>query len=131
MADAQFRFLIVDNYPTMRRIMRNLLMQIGYPNVKEAEHGLAALIKLRTEQFDFLITDHQMPVMDGLTLLHEMRADKALASIPALMVLTGANKENIIASLQAGASGYIIKPFTAEVLNEKITKILDEVEKLK
>ena len=129
MADPKFRVLVVDDLSTLRTIIKNLFHQLGYPNVKEAQDGLEALIKLRTEQFDFAIIDKDMPVMDGFTLIQEMRADKALASVPVLMVFTEATKENISLCTQVGANGYIVKPFTAEELNEKITKILERIKK--
>ncbi len=127
MTDSRFRVLVVDNLSSARNIMINQLHEIGYPNTKQAEDGLQALIKLRIEQFDLVIADSEMPVMDGFTLVQEMRADKALASVPILIAFAEAKKENIIAGIQAGANGYIFKPFTAATLNEKITKILDHI----
>jgi len=111
----------------MRRIVRNLLKELGYTNVDEAEDGAMALSKLRSEQFDFVITDWNMPVMDGLTMLQTMRADAALSKLPVLMVTAEAKKENIIAAAQAGANGYVVKPFTAATLDEKLSKIFEKI----
>lgn len=128
MADPKTRFLVVDDFSTMRRIVRNLLKELGYANVDEAEDGAMALSKLRSEQFDFVITDWNMPVMDGLTMLQNIRADAALSKIPVLMVTAEAKKENIIAAAQAGANGYVVKPFTAATLDEKLSKIFEKID---
>ena len=127
MAEQNMRFLVVDDFSTMRRIVRNLLKELGYTNVDEAEDGNDALKKLRSEKFDFVISDWNMPNMDGLTMLQQIRADAALASLPVLMVTAEAKKENIIAAAQAGASGYVVKPFTAATLDEKLTKIFEKM----
>ncbi|MDD2727911.1 chemotaxis response regulator CheY [Malikia sp.] len=127
MADSNLKFLVVDDFSTMRRIVRNLLKELGYSSVDEAEDGSAALAKLKRESYDFLISDWNMPVMDGLQLLQAVRADPALSAMPVLMVTAEAKKENIIAAAQAGASGYIVKPFTASTLDEKIKKILEKL----
>jgi two-component system chemotaxis response regulator CheY len=129
MADPKVRFLIVDDFSTMRRIIRNLLKELGYSNVDEAEDGVMALAKLRSESFDFVVSDWNMPNMDGLTMLQQIRADPALAKLPVLMVTAEAKKENIIAAAQAGASGYVVKPFTAATLDEKLNKIFEKIEK--
>ncbi len=129
MADPKMKFLVVDDFSTMRRIVRNLLKELGYTNVDEAEDGSMALSKLRSEQFDFVISDWNMPVMDGLTMLQAIRADAALSRLPVLMVTAEAKKENIIAAAQAGASGYVVKPFTAATLDEKLAKIFEKLEK--
>lgn len=126
MADSNLKFLVVDDFSTMRRIVRNLLKELGYSSVDEAEDGSAALAKLKRESYDFLISDWNMPVMDGLQLLQAVRADATLSAMPVLMVTAEAKKENIIAAAQAGASGYIVKPFTATTLDEKIKKILEK-----
>ena len=131
MADPQVKFLIVDDFSTMRRIIRNLLKELGYSNVDEAEDGVMALAKLRNESFDFVVSDWNMPNMDGLTMLQQIRADPALAKLPVLMVTAEAKKENIIAAAQAGASGYVVKPFTAATLDEKLNKIFEKLEKTK
>lgn len=130
MAGPNTKFLVVDDFSTMRRIVRNLLKELGYTNVDEAEDGSMALSKLRSEQFDFVISDWNMPVMDGLTMLQNIRADAALAKLPVLMVTAEAKKENIIAAAQAGANGYVVKPFTAATLDEKLAKIFEKLEKI-
>lgn len=129
MADTNTKFLVVDDFSTMRRIVRNLLKELGYTNVDEAEDGLAGLSKLKSGDFDFVISDWNMPNMDGLTMLQHIRADAALASLPVLMVTAEAKKENIIAAAQAGANGYVVKPFTAATLDEKLGKIFEKLEK--
>jgi two-component system chemotaxis response regulator CheY len=121
------KFLVVDDFSTMRRIVRNLLKELGYTNVDEAEDGSMALSKLRAEKFDFVVSDWNMPVMDGLTMLQNIRADPALAKLPVLMVTAEAKKENIIAAAQAGANGYVVKPFTAATLDEKLGKIFEKL----
>jgi two-component system chemotaxis response regulator CheY len=123
------RFLVVDDFSTMRRIVKNLLKELGYANVDEAEDGVQALAKLRSESFDFVVSDWNMPNMDGLTMLQNIRADPALAKLPVLMVTAEAKKENIIAAAQAGANGYVVKPFTAATLDEKLNKIFEKLEK--
>lgn len=130
MASPNTKFLIVDDFSTMRRIVRNLLKELGYTNVDEAEDGSMALAKLRSEQFDFVISDWNMPIMDGLTMLQQIRADAALSKLPVLMVTAEAKKENIIAAAQAGANGYVVKPFTAATLDEKLGKIFEKLEKV-
>ena len=130
MAGPNTKFLIVDDFSTMRRIVRNLLKELGYSNVDEAEDGAMALSKLRSEQFDFVISDWNMPVMDGLEMLKNIRADAVLSKLPVLMVTAEAKKENIIAAAQAGASGYVVKPFTAATLDEKLAKIFEKLEKI-
>jgi two-component system chemotaxis response regulator CheY len=130
MANPNTKFLVVDDFSTMRRIVRNLLKELGYTNVDEAEDGSMALTKLRSEQFDFVISDWNMPIMDGLTMLQNIRADAALSKLPVLMVTAEAKKENIIAAAQAGANGYVVKPFTAATLDEKLTKIFEKMDKV-
>ncbi|MBE7527931.1 MAG: chemotaxis response regulator CheY [Nitrosomonas sp.] len=127
MTDKNLRFLVVDDFSTMRRIIRNLLKELGFNNVEEAEDGAMALKKLRDGGFDFVVSDWNMPNMDGLTMLQNVRADDALKDIPVLMVTAEAKKENIIAAAQAGASGYIVKPFTAATLDEKLNKIIQNM----
>lgn len=129
MANSNMKFLVVDDFSTMRRIVRNLLKELGYSNVDEAEDGAIALNKLKGGDFEFVVSDWNMPNMDGLTMLQHIRADPALASLPVLMVTAEAKKENIIAAAQAGANGYIVKPFTAATLDEKLTKIFEKLEK--
>lgn len=126
MSDKNLRFLVVDDFSTMRRIVRNLLKEIGFLNVEEAEDGAAALQRLQSGGIDFVISDWNMPNMDGLTLLQQIRASDTLKNLPVLMVTAEAKKENIIAAAQAGASGYVVKPFTAATLDEKLNKILEK-----
>jgi two-component system chemotaxis response regulator CheY len=117
------KFLVVDDFSTMRRIVRNLLKELGFVNVQEAEDGVDALNKLRSEPFDFVVSDWNMPNMTGIELLRAIRGDAALKHLPVLMVTAEAKKENIIEAAQAGASGYVVKPFTAATLDEKLKKI--------
>jgi two-component system chemotaxis response regulator CheY len=117
------KFLVVDDFSTMRRIVRNLLKELGFVNVQEAEDGVDALNKLRGESFDFVVSDWNMPNMTGIELLQTIRADANLKHLPVLMVTAEAKKENIIMAAQAGASGYVVKPFTAATLDEKLKKI--------
>ena len=117
------KFLVVDDFSTMRRIVRGLLKELGFLNVDEAEDGVVALARLKSESFDFVVSDWNMPNMTGIELLRAIRADAALAHLPVLMVTAEAKKENIIAAAQAGASGYVVKPFTAATLDEKLNKI--------
>jgi two-component system, chemotaxis family, chemotaxis protein CheY len=123
MADQNMRFLVVDDFSTMRRIVRNLLKELGFSNVDEAEDGQVALHKLKNSQFDFVVTDWNMPNMTGIELLKAVRADPQLKHLPVLMVTAEAKKENIIEAATAGASGYIVKPFTAATLDEKLKKV--------
>ena len=123
------RFLVVDDFSTMRRIVRNLLKELGYTNVEEAEDGAAALQRLKGDHFDFVVSDWNMPNMTGLQLLQAIRADAALKATPVLMITAEARKENIIEAAQAGANGYIVKPFTAATLDEKLAKIFKNLEK--
>ncbi|RDU98365.1 chemotaxis response regulator CheY [Trinickia dinghuensis] len=127
--DKSMKILVVDDFPTMRRIVRNLLKELGYANVDEAEDGAAGLSRLQGGGFDFVISDWNMPNMDGLEMLKRIRADAALTHLPVLMVTAESKKENIIAAAQAGASGYVVKPFTAATLDEKLTKILEKMAK--
>ncbi len=118
------KFLVVDDFSTMRRIVKNLLHDLGYANVKEADDGKTALPMLQSEPFDVLITDWNMPGMAGLDLLKAVRADAKLAKMPVLMLTAEAKREQIVEAAKAGVSGYVIKPFTAQVLAEKLQKIL-------
>ena len=126
-ADPKMRFLVVDDFSTMRRIVRNLLKELGFTNVDEAEDGAIALQKLQSGGFEFVVTDWNMPNMDGLTLLQSIRATPTLKHLPVLMITAEAKKENIIAAAQSGASGYIVKPFTAGTLSEKLNKIFEKM----
>ncbi len=121
------RFLIVDDFSTMRRILRNLLKEIGFNNADEAEDGAVALNMLRNGKYDFVVSDINMPNMDGFTLLKNIRADDGLKHLPVLMVTAEAKKEDIINAAQNGASGYIVKPFTKATLEEKIEKIFQKL----
>ena len=123
MSDPKMKFLVVDDFSTMRRIVRGLLKELGFTNVDEAEDGVVALNKLKSEPFDFVVSDWNMPNMTGLELLKAIRADAKLAHLPVLMVTAEAKKENIIEAAKAGASGYVVKPFTAATLDEKLNKI--------
>jgi len=127
MSGPNTKFLVVYDFSTMRRIVRNLLKELGYTNVDEAEDGVQALQKLRSDQFDFVVSDWNMPNMDGLTMLQEIRKDPALSKLPVLMVTAEAKKENIVAAAQAGANGYVVKPFTAATLDEKLGKIFEKM----
>lgn|SRR5690554_3626261 len=127
MADKNMSILVVDDFPTMRRIVRSLLKELGFTNVEEAEDGQDALNKLRAGGFQFVVSDWNMPNLDGLEMLKQIRADAALKDLPVLMVTAEAKKENIIAAAQAGASGYVVKPFTAATLEEKLNKIFEKL----
>ncbi|MDD5403157.1 MAG: chemotaxis response regulator CheY [Sulfuricella sp.] len=129
MADKNMKFLVVDDFSTMRRIVRNLLKELGFTNVDEAEDGVAALGKLKGSNFEFVVTDWNMPNMSGLELLKAIRADASLKHLPVLMVTAEAKKENIIEAAQAGASGYVVKPFTAATLEEKLNKVFERMGK--
>ena len=118
------RFLIVDDFSTMRRIVRNLLKECGFAEADEAEDGSAALQKLRNGRFDFVVTDINMPNMNGFELLTSIKADEKLRHLPVLMVTAEARKEDIVAAAQGGAAGYIVKPFTKATLEEKVNNIL-------
>jgi two-component system, chemotaxis family, chemotaxis protein CheY len=120
------KFLVVDDFSTMRRIIKNLLNDLGYANVTEADDGQTALPLLQAGGFDFLVTDWNMPGMPGLDLLKAVRADPKLAKMPVLMLTAEAKREQIIEAAQAGVNGYVIKPFTAVTLKEKIDKILEQ-----
>ncbi len=124
MVDKGIKILVVDDFPTMRRIIRNLLKELGFENVDEAEDGAIGLEKLRNGGFQFVVSDWNMPNLDGLEMLKQIRAD---ASLPVLMVTAEAKKENIVAAAQAGANGYVVKPFTAATLEEKLTKIFEKI----
>ena len=129
MADKNMSFLVVDDFPTIRRIVRSLLKELGFTNVEEAEDGQDALNKLRAGNFEFVVSDWNMPNLDGLEMLKEIRQDNALKDLPVLMVTAEAKKENIIAAAQAGANGYVVKPFTAATLEEKLNKIFEKMGK--
>jgi len=121
------KILIVDDFSTMRRIIKNLLRDLGFTNTQEADDGLTALPMLKTGGFDFLVTDWNMPGMTGIDLLKQVRADDQLSGMPILMVTAEAKRDQIVEAAQAGVNGYVIKPFTAAVLKEKIEKIFERV----
>ncbi|MEH3086296.1 MAG: chemotaxis response regulator CheY [Xylophilus ampelinus] len=121
------RFLIVDDFSTMRRIVRNLLKESGYTDADEAEDGVAALTKLRNGRFDFVVTDINMPNMNGFELLGAIKGDEKLKHLPVLMVTAEARKEDIVAAAQGGAAGYIVKPFTKATLEDKVANILKKL----
>ena len=121
--DLNMKVLVVDDFSTMRRIVRNILRQIGFTNIFEAEDGKSALAALRQEKHRFVVTDWNMPNMSGLELLQAIRSDPELKDTPVLMVTAEAQRENIIVAAKSGVSNYIVKPFTAETMQEKIAKI--------
>ena len=125
--DKNMRILVVDDFATMRKVIRNLLRQSGYQNVTEAEDGVVALKELRSQKIDFVISDWNMPNMTGIELLRAVRADSELSSLPFLMVTAESLKDNVLEAVKAGVSNYIVKPFTAEVLSEKIEKIIENL----
>jgi len=127
MPDKNMKFLVVDDFSTMRRIVRNLLKELGFTNVDEAEDGVVALAKLKGGNFEFVVSDWNMPNMTGIDLLKAIRADAELKHLPVMMVTAEAKKENIIAAAQAGANGYVVKPFTAATLEEKLNKIFEKL----
>lgn len=127
MVQKAIKILVVDDFPTMRRIIRNLLKDLGFENVDEAEDGAQGLEKLRNSSFDLVVSDWNMPNMDGLEMLQAIREDPGLSKLPVLMVTAEAKKENIIAAAQAGANGYVVKPFTAATLEEKLNKIFEQL----
>lgn len=129
MGDKNIKILVVDDFATMRKVVRNLLKQGGYDDIVEAEDGVMALKALKAQKIDFVVSDWNMPNMSGLELLKAVRADAELAKTPFLMVTAEALQDNVVAAVKAGVSNYIVKPFTAEVLNEKIKKIIDSLEK--
>ena len=127
--DKGIRILIVDDFSTMRRIVKNLLNDLGFTNTPEADDGTTALVELQKAKFDLVVTDWNMPGMPGIDLLKAIRADESLAKIPVLMVTAEAKREQIIEAAQAGVNGYIIKPFTAATLEDKLVKIFERMEK--
>jgi two-component system chemotaxis response regulator CheY len=120
---ADMKILVVDDFATMRRIIKNILRQLGYTNIDEADDGSRGLTKLRGGGFDLVITDWNMPNMSGLDLVKAIRADEQIQTVPVLMVTAEAMKENIVTAIKAGVNNYVVKPFTAEVMKGKIEKI--------
>ncbi|MFC6439383.1 chemotaxis response regulator CheY [Bowmanella sp. JS7-9] len=125
--DKNMKILVVDDFSTMRRIIKNLLKDLGFANVQEADDGSTALPMLQQGGFDFVITDWNMPGMQGIDLLRAIRADDRLKHLPVLMVTAEAKKEQIVAAAQAGVNGYVVKPFTAATLKEKLEKIFERL----
>ena len=125
--DKNMKILVVDDFSTMRRIIKNLLKDLGFANIQEADDGNTALPMLQQGDFDFVVTDWNMPGMQGIDLLRAIRADANLKHIPVLMVTAEAKKEQIVAAAQAGVNGYVIKPFTAATLKEKLAKIFERL----
>jgi two-component system chemotaxis response regulator CheY len=123
MFDPEMEVLVVDDASAMRHIVRNLLRELGLKNISEAENGQIALDKLRVKKADFVVSDWNMPVMTGIDLLRAIRADQALKSTPVLMVTAEGNQKNIVEAMQAGVNNYIVKPFNAQTLQEKLNKI--------
>jgi two-component system chemotaxis response regulator CheY len=126
--DKNMKILVVDDFSTMRRIIKNLLKDLGFTNVQEADDGSTALPMLQQGDFDFVVTDWNMPGMQGIDLLRAVRADDNLKDIPVLMVTAEAKKEQIVAAAQAGVNGYVVKPFTAATLKEKLDKIFERLD---
>lgn len=125
--NTNMKILIVDDFSTMRRIIRNLLRDLGFTNTQEADDGSTALPMLKNGDFDFVVTDWNMPGMQGIDLLRAIRADDELKHLPVLMVTAEAKREQIVAAAQAGVNGYIVKPFTAATLKEKLDKIFERI----
>ncbi len=125
--DKNMKVLVVDDFSTMRRIVKNLLRDLGFTNIQEADDGSTALPMLQNGDFDFVVTDWNMPGMQGIDLLKAIRADSNLAHIPVLLITAEAKKEQIIMAAQAGVNGYIVKPFTAGTLKTKIDKIFERL----
>ena len=125
--DKNMKILIVDDFSTMRRIIKNLLRDLGFSNTHEADDGVTALPMLKSGDFQFLVTDWNMPGMTGIDLLKAVRADDKLRTLPVLMVTAEAKRDQIIEAAQAGVNGYVVKPFTAQALKEKIEKIFERV----
>ena len=121
------KFLVVDDFSTMRRIVKNVLQELGYSRIEEADDGKTALPMLQAGAFDFLITDWNMPGMQGIDLLRAVRADGKLAKLPVLMLTADAKREQIVEAAQAGVNGYVIKPFTAATLKEKLDKVFESL----
>ena len=121
------KILVVDDFSTMRRIIKNLLKDLGFTNIQEADDGSTALPMLQQGDFDFVVTDWNMPGMQGIDLLRAIRSDDSLKHLPVLMVTAEAKKEQIVAAAQAGVNGYVVKPFTAATLKEKLEKIFERL----
>ncbi len=129
MNDHKIKILVVDDFPTMRRILKNLFKQLGFDNVEEAEDGVQAYSKLKSGQFSFIVSDWNMPNMDGFELLKKVRSDDELRDMPFLMITAEAEKQKVIDAIKAGVNNYVVKPFTAEILKEKMDKIFEKLGK--
>lgn len=127
MSDLKMKILVVDDFSTMRRIVKNLLRQLGFENIEEAEDGAQAYSKLKGGNFGFIVSDWNMPNMDGLELLKKVRSDPELKHTPVLMVTAEAEKDKVITAIQAGVNNYVVKPFTGEILKEKMDKIFEKL----
>jgi two-component system, chemotaxis family, chemotaxis protein CheY len=125
--DRKMKILVVDDFSTMRRIVKNLLKQIGFENIDEAEDGQHALSRLKNDKYEFVVSDWNMPNMTGIELLKNVRSDPELKALPFLMVTAEAEKEKVVEAIKAGVNNYIIKPFTAEILKEKMDKIFERL----
>jgi two-component system chemotaxis response regulator CheY len=123
--DLSMKVLVVDDFATMRRILKNILKQIGFSNIAEADDGKTALAKLKDRKFDLVLCDWNMPEMSGLELLQEIRSDDVLKDTPFVMVTAEAQKDNILNAVKAGVNNYVVKPFTAETIGEKLKKVFD------
>jgi two-component system chemotaxis response regulator CheY len=127
MSDFKMKILVVDDFSTMRRIVKNLLRQLGFEHIDEAEDGEQALSKLQGGGYGFMISDWNMPNMDGLELLKKVRSDPEMKELPILMVTAEAEKDKVITAIQAGVNNYVVKPFTGEILKEKMDKIFEKI----
>jgi two-component system, chemotaxis family, chemotaxis protein CheY len=129
MPDLKMKILVVDDFSTMRRIVKNVLKQLGFDNIEEAEDGVQALAKLKSGGFSFMVSDWNMPNMDGLVLLKTIRTDPELKELPVLMVTAEAEKHMVVTAIQAGVNNYVVKPFTAEIFKEKMDRIFEKLGK--
>jgi two-component system chemotaxis response regulator CheY len=129
MQDSKMKILVVDDFPTMRRIVKNLLKQLGFDNIEEAEDGAQAYTKLKSGGFKFIVSDWNMPNMDGCEFLKKVRSDAELKETPFLMVTAEAEKHKVVEAIKAGVSNYVVKPFTAEILKEKMDRIFEKMGK--
>lgn len=129
MFDLKMKILVVDDFSTMRRIVKNILKQLGYENIEEAEDGAQGYSKLKNGGFGFVVSDWNMPNMDGLEMVNKIRGDAELKDLPILMVTAEAEKDKVIAAIKAGVNNYVVKPFTAEILKEKMDKIAEKLGK--
>lgn len=127
MFDLNMKILVVDDFSTMRKIVKNVLKQLGYNNIEEAEDGAQAYLKLKSNKLHFVVSDWNMPNMDGLDMLKKIRSDPELKELPVLMVTAEAEKDKVIAAIKAGVNNYIVKPFTAETLKQKMEQIFERL----